>query len=426
MDGCDLSTLLRTDPTDASLIREPDTGKVRDTLPVPAFNLVEVAVFVRKDIAKIKRQLIEWPRNAVLWVELSRLYSIVGQQQKSSRAMQVALGLAQGNRFVVRSAARLAVHHRQPERALRVIHAVHGFQNDPWLLASEIAITCILGRTSRNTKRAVDILKRERYSPEHITELAGAVGTLELTKGTAKIARAFFKQSLVRPNDNALAQAEWAAPRIGDIDTTVPADVLNPHEALARHSLGEADWLLAMNHTFRWAEDEPFSSAPSAIGSYVAAALLEDFQTSLDFCDLGLQSNPEDLDVKNNKVVALAQLGRLDEAISLYQSIGRVESDSDNAAVITATGGLLAFRSGDISAGRRLYQAASELASKRKNGRIKAMAAIYLAREELQAGTEEVQHSLVRAEHDFKGQEKDKEVQRIMENLRAAAENAPK
>lgn len=400
------------------LIEKPNEPREKaDSNLLRAGSLDEIAILVRKDIANTKRELAEWPRNPLMWVELSRLYSIVGQPRKAGRAMQTALGLSRNNRLVVRSAARLSVHLREPDRALEIIRGVSGFHRDPWLLASEIAISCILGKTSARAKQAITMLKSNQFSPEHITELAGAIGTLELTKGTERKARKLFRQSLIRPNDNSLAQAEWAASRIGNIDTKASLNVSNPYEALARHALAEANWIFAMQSAFRWAEDEPFSSGPSAVGSYVAAALLDDYETSLDFCELGVISNPEDLDIKNNKIVALIHLGRLEEAISLYRTIVNVNGNSDNVIVLTATSGLLAFRTGDAETGRMLYLKAAELASKRKNVRLKAMAGIYLAKEEIQAKSDQISQAIGRAERDYKGLENDKEVNQMMKLL---------
>lgn len=381
--------------------------------------LDQLAANVYMDIAVTKRELAVWPRNAILWVELSRLYAIVGHPEKSAKAMTVALALARNNRFVVRSAARLAVHHREPDRALNIIRGVSGFHRDPWLLASEVAISCIQERTSRRAKDAVAILKNGQFGSDHITELAGAVGTLEITKGSTKKARDYFRQSLIKPNDNALAQAEWAAGRIGKIDTRTKDSVPTSYEASARNALFRGDWLEATQSAFRWAEDEPFSSGPAAIGSYISAALLEDYQTSLDFCDFGLPANPEDIDVKNNKVVALVHLGHLDDAIRLYKSIRKVDRDTDNAVVLTATGGLLAFRTGDTETGRSLYNAAADLAEKRKNLRLRAMARIYLAREEIEISSGDIVAALDMAEKAFKGiKDDDKEVRHMMGILR--------
>src|SRR5207247_5402102 len=53
-------------------------------------------------IGRLKAQLREAPRNPTVWVDLARAYTLRGQTEPAVRAMRAALGLAPGNRFVLR------------------------------------------------------------------------------------------------------------------------------------------------------------------------------------------------------------------------------------------------------------------------------------------------------------------------------------
>ncbi len=74
-DGCDLSTLLQTDPTDASLIREPRTGEVRDTLLWHFPNSSAQESTIRIGNYKLVRNYFDEPR-----LELYQLYTTAGSK----------------------------------------------------------------------------------------------------------------------------------------------------------------------------------------------------------------------------------------------------------------------------------------------------------------------------------------------------------
>ena len=75
LDGCDLSTLLQTDPTDASLIREPETGKGRDTLVWHFPNSSAQESSIRIGDYKLVRNYFDEPR-----LELYHLYTSAGSK----------------------------------------------------------------------------------------------------------------------------------------------------------------------------------------------------------------------------------------------------------------------------------------------------------------------------------------------------------
>ncbi len=71
-----------------------------------------------KVINRTKKRTINEIFNPIVWVELSRLYIMHGQERKAERAMLTALHLAPDNRFVLRSATRLFIHTDQFDKAL--------------------------------------------------------------------------------------------------------------------------------------------------------------------------------------------------------------------------------------------------------------------------------------------------------------------
>jgi len=88
-DGCDLSQLLRIDPTDSSLIREPGSGKVRDTMVWHFPNSSTQESTIRVGDYKLVRNYFDKPK-----LELYRLYS-TGNSKHIRNDIEEAKNLAE-------------------------------------------------------------------------------------------------------------------------------------------------------------------------------------------------------------------------------------------------------------------------------------------------------------------------------------------
>jgi tetratricopeptide (TPR) repeat protein len=351
------------------------------------------AEVVRLRIRTLRAQLRDDPRNGLHWVDLSRAYSMLGQRERSVRAMERALALTRDNRFVLRSAARLFVHIDEPDRAHQVVMRADSTREDPWLLSTEIAVAAVAGRKPLLVRQGRHLLARGDFPPVQTTELSSALATLEMSAGDMKQARRLFKDSLVDPTDNSLAQAGWAATKITGVD--VPAQLLEKprsFEARALQETLEGRWQSAIRQYHEWLLDEPFSSRPAAFGSYLASVAEDNYRLAEEFALRGLRANPDDPVLLNNLAVALVGEGRIDDARAAFSKIGEVPETL--RSMLSATAGLFKFRSGDTAEGRRLYREAMTHARRSGDRRTEALAAVHLAREELLAGTDHAPESL--------------------------------
>ena len=75
----------------------------------------------------------------------------------------------------------------------------------------------------------------------------------------------------------------------------------------------------------------------------------------------GLVANPDDWGLRNNLTVALAFLGEVESAKQELAKINPRSISEDRFGIYVATIGLVAFRSGQIEAGRKGYQDAVAL-----------------------------------------------------------------
>jgi tetratricopeptide (TPR) repeat protein len=225
------------------------------------------------------------------------------------------------------------------------------------------------------------------------SELASALATLELTHGSDRKARSLFKRSLVSPTENSAAQASWSVRHApgsisqSDQERLKHLDVPRLFEMRTQNSFFAGYLEEALQYALRWLEDQPFSVRPAHVASYLAA-VLGDHKTAVEIERFSLVSNPNDWLLLNNVAFSLINLGELLEASEKLKQLESMKLDPKENVVVTATRGLLAYRSGDIAAGRTLYARSIEEAQRRKLREQLTIATIHFAWEELRTQSE--------------------------------------
>lgn len=333
-------------------------------------------------IHKLKTRLRAWPNDALAQMDLAREYTILGQRSRAIRPVTTALALARASPFVVRSAARFFLNDGEHDRALAVVRRAQNLEGDPWLLAAEVAISGAAGRATRFARTARALISRGAFSPKHLSELACALATIELESGNRRAARKLFVTGLESPTENAAAQAEWAFSEIDNLDVATQVAPERSYEAEAMNHLGHGDWGLAIENARLWRLDEPFSARAAYFGSWTASVVGDDAKLALQFADLGLSTKPKDKLLLNNKAVALALLGRPEEARKAIQQISVADLKDGLEATYIATQGMIEYRFGRPEFGRTLYEKAREITRKQKNPREEVWSMLFQAREE--------------------------------------------
>jgi Flp pilus assembly protein TadD len=311
-------------------------------------------------IRKYKRRINNHPYNPIAYVDLSRLYAILGLEDKSIRNMKIALGLSPENRFVLRAAARLFSHFDKFEFAHNLIRKGELVKIDPWITASEIALATILGKTSKYIKAGMRMISSDNFSQHSLTELASSIGTLDFLSGNRKKARKYLRVALNSPNDNSLAQIEWINNKDLLLDTSpYDYDILNNYEAIALNDYFNRKYDSALGQCEQWFFDLPFSKRPVIFGSHIANSLLNKTNTAIKFLKLGLHSHPRDPQIINNLAYSLGLENRIDEAEEYMNQATYITDINTNTKIcLTATEGLISFRKGEIKKGSDIYQKA--------------------------------------------------------------------
>lgn len=353
-------------------------------LPVPVQHLVGSTLGIQEltssevnvnTIARLRTRIRSGGRDPLAWVDLSREYAILGEKERSQKAMLTALQLADNHRWVTRVASRAFIHFKEPDKAYSIISKNPNLKIDPWLIATEMAVA----RKAERSTKLWNIGKRfleSNIKPFHVTELASSVATNELLSGADKKARPFFKQSLLDPNQNSLAQAKWAE-RTSSLKNLVQVSLdssVVAHEAKYWEAYSNKDMLSALRHAKAWFAEEPFSSNPPIAISYLAA-MLDDYEEISAATRKGLKANPDNTTLKLNYIfgwLATSDLNnqdkqKVDSNIRMLSAILHGE-DKAEAAHAMANIGMFFYRIGRPEDGKARYDAAEEYFEKNYPG----------------------------------------------------------
>lgn len=312
----------------------------------------------RQSIHLLRRRLRAYPANPLGWMDYARLQTTKGNNEAASSAIKVALELAPNSRFVLRSAARFYLHVDDPERALFILNRTQRTGRDPWLMAGHISVNAILGRSSKLVKQASAMVASDSLPPSELTELAAALATLELSDGRNKAAKKLFDISLRAPNDNSLAQAEWAS-RILKMRPDFPAEWLSDPtlaEAAYYRVFLEGEFETAIRMARNWHDDEPFASRPMISASFLAGIMGRMYDAE-SYAKMGLVAEPNNVVLLNNYVFALTSLGNYTAAVTTLKKIALLEKRRISGQTL-ANVGFITYLSGDYRRGAQFYRAA--------------------------------------------------------------------
>lgn len=327
---------------------------------------------VFKKIAANKGELRQSMRNALLHTEQARLYTIVGEIDAAEKSFAMALGVAPNNRHVLRSYSRFMFHAGEAEVARKRLLRTASIKHDPWLQAAEIALAEVSGVGSNTASLATSAINQNRIPPEHRSELATALATLEYAAGNRKKFKKRLDESLQSPTDNALAQAMWYARDAGlDMESETADEPLvllalrRSREALTYSYLQAKKWKEAVASFRSWQSEEQFSNHIAVQGSYYAVAFAADHEAAIALCKNALSANKNSAMLLNNLCVAQRRLGESTDAEVTLASLKSVAKNWQEDPTYLATDAMVSFAQQAPDHGRRQYVKALELCSKR-------------------------------------------------------------
>lgn len=323
---------------------------------------------IRFLIHTIKQRIPIMPYNPFLYVDLARAYLLLGQTKKAETAINNALHYGECDRYVARSAARFYLHLKDNDRAYDIIRAKGAVSFDPWLLASEISINMLRGKTSNYVKKGREFIESGNCTPFGFTELASSLGTLEMSSGEHRKSNKLFRLAALSPNDNSLAQIQWAK-SYDNLPFDTGVSVENDYEVKTIDAFLNKDYPNAIHEAVSWICDMPFARRPVDVG-YSICTYLKDFGLASAILDVGLRLDDSNPFLLNNKAYCLARAGMLNDAqrsINLLLQSGRINDSSSLRVCVPATEGLILFRSGMPEKGGEKYEEALNYARSLQN-----------------------------------------------------------
>ncbi|MCW2366575.1 tetratricopeptide (TPR) repeat protein [Sphingobium sp. B7D2B] len=341
-------------------------------------------------IGSLKKLLLEHPRDAISYTELSRLYFLSGQHRQAQAALEMALRLAPDNRFVLRSAAQLFESLRDPERALAYIWRSDAVKGDPWVQAAEIALADRCDKSPRHgTKRLNELLTVEE-GQLWTSELAAGLASLEF-KNASKLRRVrrLLQNSANRPTENSLAQILWLEEHSGVSvhAQSLATQITAAHEAQARVYYDERNYVGARKESMAWLNDQPFSIDAAREVMFTSGIHLGDYSTAASVGIDALKIHPRDPSLINAQFHALAMAGDIDGATQMFAKLEEFRSNRDIVPYIHAGRGLLAFLTKDPIHGRLHYEKAVEAARDYKKPTLATNALIFWLEQEVICGS---------------------------------------
>lgn len=362
-----------------------DPTQTKLQLPEPLQSQTEIYAHIRRE----KRILRLAPKDPLRWLELARLYTLLGQRRSAERAGWIALRLGSANRTILRFSSRLFLHLDDPELAHHVISRDPLWRTDPWIAAAEIALASILGRASKSISTARKMLKRASISQFHLSELNAAVGRLEFDNAATKRARKCFQAALKDPTENVVAQAAWIGRQDLRLDELAAESTsVVSYEASAWRHFGHHEWVEAFSAARAWLVDQPFSARPATFATHLGVLMPEYRPEAEQIARAGLRANPNHFVLTNNLVCMLAIAGMTDDAEELLSHGNVPPRDSSDFIISTATRGLLAIRRNHIADGDSLYETAIADATRLGFGYIASLASAYWGLQRLEMGYE--------------------------------------
>lgn len=327
------------------------------------------------------------PYNPIVYVDMARAYTTIGESEKAEHLIKLSLHLDPRSRFVARAAARFYIHIGDYDQAANVIQKTGFAKYDPWLMASAISVCMMRGKRSSYIKKGELMAFSDNLTPFCISELASTIGTIEMEDGYRKTSRNLFRRSLISPNDNSLAQVRWATRAYNmPIDIKDSIKISNGYEEMSYRLLSDEKYEEAMDSVIDWICDMPFSEKSVRLGYDISTTLLRDYNLSSKVLEVGLKANPSNKDMLNNRAYINALNNNIEEAQKDMKKLEKICTIDEGGTIpicMTATQGLILYRTGNAEEGRKKYHQAIQMANDLNDESVVIKAQLNMYREDI-------------------------------------------
>lgn len=346
--------------------------------------------FVRQSIRLFKRQILEYPRDGLLHVEIARLYTVIGSYHKAEYHLNIAIILYPNNRYILRSMMQFYDTVGDLYQGLKNVRKSGLLKFDPWIQSAEVAAATNLGKSSVVASHKLIRLDSNGNVARHSSELAMAMATLDRLHGVKE--RKVFqlvRNALPHATENGFAQAVWLSNRstrefAARFPEAHPSE--DAYEARVKISMKERDFPAAAKNAEMWLKDQPFSVDALITYLNLRSIHVGPDEASLLYAKRAIHVHGDNWHVMNACVLVFAEAGDFESSRLALARMERQANSEGISAFLAAARGFLAFAEGNFVAGRGFYEEAIRLGRVAKSNYLIVDALIFWFRAEALSG----------------------------------------
>ena len=339
----------------------------------------------RKDVASIisrlKSIVRNFPEDFMTWCDLAFYYTVLGHEDKAEVCISVAWKICNGNSYVARSYARFLIHRDDPEQAMWILKKSGYVGKEPMITSASIAIANTFDLRGPEFTRANKLLNDHRGIPAFSSELAAALGTIEVLNGRKKKARELFRIAFRQPSENTISQFKWLKHKYDFEIHGLLQDDGSTLEGSVNELYVQGQFKECRDKLLELFDFQPISGAPIADAGYMSLVGLNDPDFVIALSDGRVPYAHMSFGELNNLIVAKLMKSNIDNIAVLFRILSRkIENkSSETYGVYKATAGMLLFKLGQIEEAKELYQDAIKFFEQKGKPRSVALAQHYLS-----------------------------------------------
>lgn len=336
---------------------------------------------VRKIISRLKKIVHQFPNDYMTWSDLGFYYTVLGTTEKAKKCLSIAWGICNGNPYITRSYARFLLHTEQPDQAMWVLRKTGGIGKDPLITSASIAIGNAFNIRGADLTKANKLLSSYNGIRAFSSELAAALGTIEVLNGRTKKARELFTHAMQEPSENSLSQYKWLRHKYDfDMNGQLVDDAVtvegNVNELYVKGQFSECRDKLLELFSF-----QPISDAPISDAGYMSLVGLNDPDFVIKLSEGRVPYTHMSFGELNNLVVAKLLKENLTDIDMYLHLLSKkvISKQHESFGVYQATAGMALFKLNNYEKAKEQYQAAIKLFSSKNNPRAVLLAEHYLS-----------------------------------------------
>jgi tetratricopeptide (TPR) repeat protein len=348
---------------------------------IPQYSISQKNIYEK--IRKLKVVANSFPRNSLAWADLGFYYTVLGEDEKADRAMTISGAISPNSSLIARAYSRYLVHQGDYDGAFGVLKRTGKIKNNPFIASAAVSIFDAFEVGRVDLRAANNLIARYEQKPYLISELAAALGTIELKNGASKKGKRLLDLSLVAPSENVISQCNWLQHKFGIKLPTMNASLIRSIESEVANSYLSRRYVECRERLLQLHAFQPFSDTVVSDIGYISIVALKDYNFVIDYSDNRIPKSHMSFGEINNLVVAKILNGDcLSVEPDLAILIQKAKSSSDaQKGIFAGTLGLYCMRMGRYEDGCGLYERAISYFEKIKQPKAVALAQYFYSQE---------------------------------------------